>query len=48
MIFGAKAAAKPADREHPYGHARLEYIVSLAIAFIILMVGVTLAPGGDR
>ena len=43
MIFGAKAAAKPADREHPYGHARLEYIVSLAIAFIILMVGVTLA-----
>lgn len=43
MIFGARAAAKPADREHPYGHARLEYIVSLAIAFIILMVGVTLA-----
>lgn len=43
MIFGAKAAAKPADREHPYGHARLEYVVSLAIAFVILMVGVTLA-----
>lgn len=43
MIFGAKAAAKPADREHPYGHARLEYVVSLAIAFVILMVGVSLA-----
>ena len=43
MIFGAKAAAKPADREHPYGHARLEYIVSLAIAFLILTVGAALA-----
>ena len=42
-IVGTRLAAKPADREHPYGHARLEYIVSLAIAFIILMVGVTLA-----
>lgn len=43
MIFGARAAAKPADREHPYGHARLEYIVSLAIAFLILTVGAALA-----
>ena len=43
MIFGAKVAAKPADREHPYGHARLEYIVSLAIAFLILTVGAALA-----
>lgn len=43
MIFGAKAAAKPADREHPYGHARLEYVISLAVAFVILMVGLSLA-----
>ena len=43
IIFGAKAAAKPADREHPYGHGRLEYIVSLAIAFLVLMVGFSLA-----
>ena len=42
-LLGFKLAEKPADRKHPYGHARLEYIVSLAIAFIILMVGVTLA-----
>ena len=34
MIFGAKAAAKPADREHPYGHARLEYI---AVSYTHLM-----------
>ena len=42
-LVGFKLASRPADDEHPYGHARLEYIVSLAIAFIILMVGVTLA-----
>ena len=42
-LVGFKLGARPADSEHPYGHARLEYIVSLAIAFIILMVGVTLA-----
>ncbi len=43
MIFGAKAANKPADREHPYGHARMEYVVSFGIAFLILTVGASLA-----
>ncbi len=38
-IFGSKAASKPADGEHPYGHARIEYISALIIAFIILLVG---------
>lgn len=42
VIFGAKAANKPADSEHPYGHARMEYIVSLGIAFVIMIVGVSL------
>ena len=42
MIFGAKAAAKPADREHPYGHARYEYLAGLAVSVMILVIGVEL------
>lgn len=33
-----KLAAKPADKEHPFGHERIEYICSLAVAVIILLV----------
>lgn len=39
MLIGSKMAGKPADREHPYGHARMEYIAALIIAFFILIVG---------
>ena len=39
MLIGSKMAGKPADREHPYGHARMEYIAALIIAFLILVVG---------
>lgn len=38
-LFGYKLAAKPADRDHPFGHGRIEYIVSFIIAVIILLVG---------
>lgn len=38
-LLSAHLAGKPADREHPYGHARMEYIAALIIAFLILMVG---------
>ncbi len=34
-----KIAAKPADRDHPFGHARIEYICSLIVSFLILLVG---------
>ena len=34
-----KMAAKPADRDHPFGHARIEYIASMIVAFLILTVG---------
>ena len=39
MLIGSKMAGTPADREHPYGHARMEYIAALIIAFLILIVG---------
>lgn len=39
-ILGFKLANKPADKEHPYGHARYEYIAGIIIALIILSTGV--------
>ena len=38
-ILGFRWSAKPADREHPFGHARIEYLISLAVAGIILLTG---------
>lgn len=38
-LFGYRLAAKPADREHPFGHGRMEYIVSFIMAVIIFVVG---------
>lgn len=37
-ILSFKLSAKPADKEHPYGHERIEYVCSLIVAFIILLV----------
>ena len=33
-----KIASKPADRDHPFGHARIEYIASLIVSFLIIHV----------
>lgn len=41
-LLGFVIAGKPADEEHPYGHARVEYISCLAVAFVILMLGLSL------
>ena len=38
-ILGFHLASKPADEKHPYGHARYEYLSSLLIACIILVIG---------
>lgn len=40
-LFGARAASRPADREHPFGHGRIEYVASLVVSFIILEVGIS-------
>ena len=39
-IIGAKLAAKEPDREHPYGHGRVEYLSAMIIAGIILYAGI--------
>lgn len=38
-VVGFKMSGKPADKEHPFGHGRIEYIAGVVIAFVILMVG---------
>ena len=38
-LVGFRLSGKPADKDHPYGHARIEYISSLIISFIILLIG---------
>jgi len=44
-ILGFRWSAKPADKEHPFGHARIEYLVSLAVAGIILVTGYEVMRG---
>ena len=39
VLVGYHIASKPADKEHPYGHARMEYISSLLIAVIVTFLG---------
>ena len=34
-----RISAKPADREHPFGHARIEYVSSLIVSILILLIG---------
>lgn len=38
-VVGYKLAARPADREHPFGHARFEYIAALVVSVLMFMIG---------
>ncbi len=38
-LISFKMAAKPADRDHPFGHARIEYVASMIVSFFVLIVG---------
>lgn len=42
-LVGFKLAEKPADEDHPYGHARFEYLAGLAVAAMIVVIGFELA-----
>lgn len=41
-FLGYKMASKPADKNHPFGHGRMEYLTSLIIAALIIFVGIEL------
>ncbi len=42
-LIGFRLAEKPADADHPYGHARYEYLSALAVAGMIVVIGFELA-----
>ncbi len=42
VLVGYHLSGKPADREHPYGHARMEYLCGLFISVIITVLGIEL------
>lgn len=39
-FLGFKLASKPADKEHPFGHGRIEYLSGFIVSFMVLLVGV--------
>ena len=40
-IIGMKVAGKPADKEHPFGHGRVEYFTAIVISLVIIVAGVS-------
>lgn len=40
-FVGVKVAEKPADKDHPFGHGRAEYIAALVVSFLVIQVGFT-------
>ena len=38
-LIGFRIASKPADKEHPYGHGRVEYICGLGVSVVIMFMG---------
>ncbi len=38
-LIGFKLASMPEDKEHPYGHARYEYIAGMIVSILIVLVG---------
>lgn len=45
-LVGFKLSEKPADKDHPYGHGRYEYIAGLAVAVLIMVIGIELLKSG--
>ncbi|MBO5374076.1 MAG: cation transporter [Clostridia bacterium] len=39
-VAGYTVAGKPADKDHPYGHARMEYLASLFVSVIVMLLGI--------
>lgn len=48
MFFSNKLAARPADREHPFGHGRVEYLISFFMSAVIMFTGLELMNQGVR
>lgn len=47
-LLGFRLAQRPADKDHPYGHARYEYLSGLVVAVIILLLGFELGKSSVK
>ena len=41
-IIGNIMAKKPADEKHPYGHGKIEYLTSIGISIVVIILGLTI------
>ncbi len=41
-LISFRISSKPADRKHPFGHARIEYVASMIVSFLVLHIGIDL------
>lgn len=48
VLVGLKAARKPPDRDHPYGHGKAESIAAIIVSVLLILVGVELAIGAVK
>ena len=48
VIIGVRLAEKPEDREHPYGHERLESVAAIVLSVVLLITGVFIGYSGIR
>lgn len=48
VIIGVKLSGKAADREHPYGHERLECVAAIVLAVILLITGLFIGLAGAK
>ena len=46
VIIGVKLSGKAADREHPYGHERMECVAAILLAVVLLITGIFIAQEG--
>ena len=47
-LAGFKIAEKKADKEHPFGHGRYEYVAGFVVAILVLAVGIELGKNGIK
>lgn len=45
-VISINISSRPADKEHPYGHARFEYISTTLLSFVIILMGFSVLKGG--
>lgn len=48
VIVGIRLASKKADKEHPYGHERLECVAAIVVAMVLFMIGLGIGNGALR